>query len=543
MEELVRAKSQAVRALRVLMAVYMAAIFLVGCGSTPNINSAATKTAASTPPARPASWISDDPISFTMLYADNPTYPFNKDWPVLQEVTKRTNVTLNCQIVPQADMDTKIKLVLSSGDAPDIIAFADLGKYTDFALNGSLVPVSDYMDKLPNYNALIQKWELADALRNYKLSDGKIYTLAGAQENPVYTAGLVMRADLLKKYHMDIPKTFDDLYNYASKLKQDFPDSVPVTEEYGIDCMLLFAGPSWGLDAGWGLQNDMTYNRDTKKFEFAYTSDKYKAMLTYWAKLSKEKMLDPELFTQNRDQWKQKLVTGKSFITWCWSPEVAELNIDLKKNVGSDAEFQFFLPVGGPAGRFTAPGGKIAGGTGIQLPAADTNKPYFDQLLKFLDWFCYSEEGQTLTTWGVEGQSYNIVDGKKAFSDAVKGDIDNLLMKNYGTENNNFDYGFSTEFSLARLPQDIAAVCKQAIDGNMIPSPTPIVKLTSDESEQVKLLATPLKDFGDQTQAKFILGQLSLDTDWDSFVSQAKTKGSDKLVDIMNQAWAKQNGN
>ena len=54
------------------------------------------------------------------------------------------------------------------------------------------------------------------------------------------------------------------------------------------------------------------------------------------------------------------------------------------------------------------------------MPARVINEPYFEDLLKFLDWAVYSEEGMTLTSWGVEGISFENTPNGKAFLPNIK---------------------------------------------------------------------------------------------------------------------------
>ena len=47
------------------------------------------------------------------------------------------------------------------------------------------------------------------------------------------------------------------------------------------------------------------------------------------------------------------------------------------------------------------------------------------ETVKWLDWH-YSEEATTLYNWGIEGQSYEVVDGKKQFTDLILNNPDGL---------------------------------------------------------------------------------------------------------------------
>ena len=119
--------------------------------------------------------VSDKPVTFTMLYADNSTYPFKKDWPTLKKMTELTNVSLNVTVVPDADYPTKVQLLLNSGDIPDIVCKTGIsGSVEDMALNGKLLSFSDYINNMSNFQQVVKKSGMNDELNNTKLADGKI---------------------------------------------------------------------------------------------------------------------------------------------------------------------------------------------------------------------------------------------------------------------------------------------------------------------------------------------------------------------------------
>lgn len=535
------------RLIVLFLVVAMVCPIFIGCGAArkqvdTQSTSAGQQDSSTQGTAKPKLLVSDEPVEFSMMYSDNSTYPFNENWPILLEIKKRTNVTLKIMTVPDSDKDQKYKIMLNTGDLPDIICGIAPGEYTDFAMNGIFIAASEYLDKLPNLRELMSKWNFKQDWDNYKLADGKVYYFPGVREKPIYDQGICIRTDLLKKYNLDTPKTFDDLYSVMKKFKEADPKSLPFTGEFGIDCTLNFIGNAWGLDIGsWSAGNQVYYDTDTKKFESTMTSPKYQKLLVYLSKLYMEGLMDPEIFTQNMDQWKQKLVIGKSFVSYNWFDQYEGIDADGKKNTDQDFAYEPILPLAGPEGKaLSATFGKMA--AGVTVPSKTANKDYFDNLLKFIDWFFYSEEGYTLSSWGIENDTYTVADGKKTFTDAVKttDGISKTLSVKYGCLNNNFTLAKSLDFQLAITGDKIVQLTNDAIAGNMLPPSKPIAKLTADENEQVKLLIAPLKDFFDKSLQAFILGKKDPVKDWDVYVKEAQDKGIQKVVNIYNMALQRQ---
>src|SRR5690606_30525895 len=99
-------------------------------------------------------------FTIPMLYSDHPNYPYKKDWLLFEEIKKRTNVNLDMTIVPMSDYGQKRSLLISSGDAPYIIPKTYPGEEVPFVSSGTILPISDYVDFMPNYKEKVEKWEI-----------------------------------------------------------------------------------------------------------------------------------------------------------------------------------------------------------------------------------------------------------------------------------------------------------------------------------------------------------------------------------------------
>jgi len=112
---------------------------------------------------------SEKPIEISLYYSDNATLPFKADWLTVQESEKRSNTKLHFEPIPIADYNTKVSLALNTGNGPDVILYQNTnGENGSLALNGALIPISDYPEWTPNFNAQVKKFGLEkdiDALR------------------------------------------------------------------------------------------------------------------------------------------------------------------------------------------------------------------------------------------------------------------------------------------------------------------------------------------------------------------------------------------
>ncbi len=472
----------------------------------------------------------EGPITISMMYDDNPSYPFNASWPVLEQFQKLANVKLDIQPTPDADYQNKLKIVLSSGSAPDLVSYVEHPVYMEFAQTGVFLPISDYLDKLPNLKKRLDQYGIAEELDNWTLKDGKLYGLPFMFESAMYNTAPVIRVDLLKKHNLKTPTTMDELYETLKKLKEADPKGYPMANLNGALGLINLSGAAWGIGPAY---NGFIFNPDAGKFEYAYTSDNYKQFVTFLSRLMKEGLADPEIFTSSTDQWKQKMATGQSVFTYTWISELGQINADGKKNVDPDFELAPLPPIAGPGGVKGPSAQRI--NFAYVIPASAASKPNFDKLLEYVNWL-YSDEAVNLGTWGIQDQTFVEKDGSRDFTDAVKnsGSIQKSLW-DIGASNNNFTTVFTYDwFSKVLNNPLVDTLTTEANEKGWFPSVAKVPKLTSADKEEETMRSTTVHDFFLRGLEQFVYGKLSPETDWDGYVKEINDKGVGKLLEIYN---------
>ncbi|ADH60028.1 extracellular solute-binding protein family 1 [Thermoanaerobacter mathranii subsp. mathranii str. A3] len=487
---------------------------------------------------------SEKPLEFTMLYSEHPAYPYKEDWLLWKAIKDMTNVSLKLTVVPMSDYDQKRSLLISTGEAPEIIPKTYPGQEVPFIPSGAILPISDYIDEMPNFSRQIKEWNLQDDLNTLKQKDGKFYVLPGLHEIFVQDYSLAIRLDIFEKNNIPVPNSWDELYDALKKLKEIYPNIIPFSDRWQGKSLLNVAAPTFGVQAGWGAGNGMYYYRDKDEFGFYPITDDYKNMLSYFNKLVKEGLMDPESFTQNDDQAIQKFVTGKSFVISTNSQELVNLRNKMKETMGEDAfKVVKILPPAGPKGAVVA-GGRLE--NGIMISKNALKNPNFHEMLKFIDWLWYSEEGQTLTKWGVEGVTYKKVDGKFELMPDVTAGFLGLnpngtkdLRKDFGFGNGVFIlmYGGPKELAYSYMSDEDRKFAEELDKTRELLPPAPPVLFDEVQREQANMISQPLMDYVEQMTLKFILGQASLEKDWDNYVQQCRAKGADKLTQLTNEVY------
>ncbi len=497
---------------------------------------------------------SEKPVTFSLMFSDNPGYPLKNDWKLWDAIKDATNVTLDVMVVPMASYNDKRSVLIASGDAPEIIPKTYPGQEVPFIPSGQILAVSDLADKMPNYSSEVKAWNLQSDVNTLLQKNGKYYVLPELHESFNVDYSLCVRTDILKKNSIAMPESWDDVYSVLKKLKELYPDVTPFSDRWQLGALLQIAGPGFcktntGLKtagADWNSGSTFYYDKDQDQFVFYPTMEEYKTELSYFSKLVKEGLLDKESATQSDDQAKSKFENGKSFMITTNSQEMNDLRTKMDAILG-EGKYEV-AKTNIPAG----PAGANLVGTrlenGIMLTKKAQEDPNFETLLKFVDWLWYSKEGETLAKWGIEGETYTVKDGKYTLNEGYTCPAYGLNPDAKDAKDLRKDLGFGcgvfiltaggpNELAYSMMNDEEKAFIENVNKTRTLLPSAPTILYDEDQREAQNLLVQPVMDYVNQMSYKFILGQTDIDTGWDAYVQQCKTKGSEKYTETANSVY------
>jgi len=481
----------------------------------------------------------EEPLKITMFYSDNATLPFKEDWLVIQELKKRYNVDIKFEIIPIADYQTKVSLALNTlNNAPDVILYQSTkGENASLALNGAIVPISDYADWTPNFNARVKEFGLEEQVASLNLKDGKRYYLPSLYDKPFYDGGLILRQDLLDKYQLQAPKTFDDLYTVLKKFKEENPDSYPLTILAGPRVLYRMTMPSFGISVGKnGASGTNTLSWDYANGTYfpGAISDQYKEYMTFFSKLYAEGLLDPEMADPiDGDKWSQKLATGKSFATYAYYDQIGGV-----ESASTEAGFdlQMYPPLAGPAGAHHQP--KSSTGSGILFPKKTADRPDFERLVRTIDEIFFSEEGAKLFCLGVEGVTYTMDGNTIKYADSIVNSPNGIyksMQLEYGAGSDVTQMVWVNAREMTKYDENYGQInAVVAAMDNAIQSIPPTPMFDDMIAEEASSLQSPLLDAFEVWADGFLTGKKSLDKDWDQYVKEMKALNIERFTQLYN---------
>ena len=455
---------------------------------------------------------------------------------VHQTAEELTGVHINWREESYTDPKQKMNLMFSTGDTEDIVwdawkhASGGPKKLLD---EGLIVSLNPYIEKYaPNLKKLLQ--ETPGLLEQISTDDGRIFMFPTIRLDPITRAnsGFAIRKDWLDRAGLPVPETIDEWYTML-KTFQDMDMNgnglkdecfVSMGFEKTSQSMDNFA-VAYGLVAGTDL-----YVKDGQVKYGAYEPE-FKDFVAEMAKWYSEGLLDPEFSTQDSKQFDSKMVNDMGGAYY------GSLSGNMGKFItarSDDSEYDLV-----PAPMPKAPDGKVhtgISGYGQMVPhgasICSTNENIVETV-KWLDWH-YSEEGTALYNWGIEGQSYEVVDGKNQFTDLITNNPDGLSKDEADAR---YAGGVLTQMpivedpevflALKSLPQQKAAsqLWCQA-DTSWLLSPLYFDSETTTENANIM---SEIKTYVAEQFKKYVMGIESMDT-FDQFQQQLKNMGIETVL-------------
>jgi len=371
-------------------------------------------------------WRVDEPVTLTLWCIPDAKMTMTKEsygeLAQFIEMEKRTNITIEWIHPSAAQGGEQFNLMLVSRDFPDMIQYdwswAGGGPAATIA-DGVILKLNDLMDEyapaLTQIYADNPRWK-----RDIMLDDGTFYCVPFIRSDMLVTlgTGLQIRQDWLDQLGLPIPSTFDEFESTLIAFKDLGDEIIP----YGT------GGPSW---IGWfiptfGVQRGM-YN-DNGTVKYGPIEPGFKEWLEAMTRWYQEGLISPEYPTHDATKLDQMITTNISGSYNGMLSGSMGRYLDLMRD--EDPSFSLIgVPyLEGPNGKTYSPVqgpgpqtyGMAAISTGCKDPVA---------AMKWLD-FQYSEEGQILHNFGVEGISYEIIDGRRIFKDIVLHNPDGLPVTN-----------------------------------------------------------------------------------------------------------------
>ncbi|MDF2926819.1 MAG: extracellular solute-binding protein [Paenibacillaceae bacterium] len=534
----------------VFAAVGLVSGLMTGCGSD---QEEAAPAASSPSPGQTAQAANVYPLqdSGTLTYwgpvgNSNMTnfFPNVGETPFGKELEARTGVKVKYTHPAAGQQKEQFNLMIASNELPDIVEtnWFNGGDYPggpDKALKDKLIlPLNDLIDKhAPNLKKLLeQNKELKKMLQT---DSGEIFVFPMIR-NPVsqvYT-GPMVRKDWLDELGLAVPTTIDEWETMLKAFKEKKGAAAPFSA-YSVSTGEMNIGSTF---IGAYRTSDGFYLDDNGQVKYGPAQPQFKDALTLFNRWYKDGLIDKDFALTDTKTLTSKIVSGQAGATVNLLSGGLQTYLDAM--AGKDPKFNM---VGTPyptlkkgetpfVGQYDFP---IVPGRGAAI-TADAKNP--ELAVKWLD-YAYSTEGSRLFNFGIEGVSYELKNGKPAFTDKITKDPAYSMVQMLSQYvRYNGPFAIDEEFTKAvmKYPQQEEAVkLWSATDAPKHALP-PFITPTEDEARELAKIFTAITSYKSEMVLKFIIGKEPLDS-FDAYVKQMEQLGLSKVLNIYQGALERYN--
>jgi putative aldouronate transport system substrate-binding protein len=454
-----------------------------------------------------------------------------KDQAMWKYLEEKQGIHIEWTTVPIADWSTQISLVMASGSLPDYFDRINPQLAEQYGRQGALISLTKLIDtQVPNLKKLMDDNK---AVRGQVTSpDGSIFFFPRLllDSRTQHYAGLMIRGDWVKSLGFQMPQTTDDFYKVLKAIKEaDFNQNKNTNEPPFIgDYRFLI----WAFGAGSRMQghNDDCFI-ENDEIKYGPADPRYRTAVEYLRKMHADGLIREGNVQAN-------IVSEASASTYgSWAGILTSYNKLLaaeRKNPG----LMGLAPLQGPTGERNA----LSHHTEIDLScgaAISSTTKKAGEIAKLYN-FLYSKEGQMLVDFGIEGDTYNIVNGFPVYSDKV------LKHPKYSvlTYMNAYN-AYSSCIATVLIPEAyLATLSPEGVEGNRITAEAdaklnkkvPSLRFTDAETKEIQGLSRDLNTYVDENLYKFVYGQKPF-SEWNSFHQGLQQLKFTRLLEIYNTAY------
>lgn len=469
------------------------------------------------------SLITKEPTELTIFCVRNDNN-LTEELDVWKEVAKKTNITLKTtNSTNVSDASLMLNTMLASGELPDMIIFSNIKKYAEqYGKEGAFVPIDELIsDDTPNIKAQFERPEVKNFIT---ATDGHVYYVPKILPGNIPANGWFIRQDWLDKLGLKAPTTVDEYYEVLKAFRDKDPNGNGKADEVPFFCRFKNADgllEMQNVPAGWGIKDgNVCYYPATQEFKDA---------ISLVAKWYAEDLIDKEIFTRGSKSREKLFGENLGGSTHDYFGTTAQFNDLLAESVPG-FKVVAIEPVGGKEYTTRA----ITHTGGAVISAASTKK---EVAIRFLD-YLYSEEGSRFMNFGIEGQQYDMKDGKPYYNDSILHGNDTAIneLASVGACS---DFPFIQDFWYEEqwLTEEALKGFKLYKDTKCCVEPFPTLSYTDEELDRFTILETNITTYVEEYKQKWIMGSENIEATFDAYVKGLEKMGIKEFEEIQQKAY------
>lgn len=451
---------------------------------------------------------------------------------LFKQLEEKTGVKVEFMHPPTGQGGEQFKLLIASRkDLPDVMETTWLSAYPggpEKALkDGIIIDVNPYLGEYaPNYKQMIE--EDPELLKQSKTDSGAVYgfhAINGSDKR--LFGGFMLRADWLEELGLSVPETIAEWEMVLTAFKEQKGAISPMSTSLGslVDHMI----PAYGIAQKFYLEDG--------KVQYGAIREEYKTFLTDMNRWYEAGLIDQDFASIDSKTIDANILNNKSGASF------GGLGGGMGKWLDAATEPNFSL--------VAAPFPVLEKGNTLEvLPASYSHKmrgttaaitTAAKNVEMIVNWFDqrYTEEGINMRNFGIEGETYEMVNGRPVYTDLITKNAEGLSMAvalakytqagypspgicEHPDYHSQYMYRKEQQEGLEMFNRDVATAAE-----NMLP---PVVA-TPEESKELANIITELNTYISERTIAFITGVEPIEN-FDKFVETVEGFGVQRAIEI-----------
>lgn len=417
--------------------------------------------------------------------------------------------------------DQAFNLMIAGGELPDIIIhnISDAQSYID---QGLILSLNEYMEagKMPNLKKFLEENPEVD--KEIKTDQGNYYMFPWCREDDWLTVfrGPAVRQDWLEECGLEAPVTLEDYDNVVRVFNK----------KYGAKFAALDGWLSEGISVAFDAKRG--YYLEDGQIKYSPVEEGYREYLEFMNGWYKDGLLDADIPSIDQDTMQKKVLNNEVGVAFTTGSQMVKWQ-EASDEVGNGAKWigtSYPRKNKNANVKFSQMSAKVNGLGGMITSSCKD----IDKALEILD-YAYGEEGFLYWNFGIEGETYTMVDGEPIYTDVIKkADIGMIaaIDQHCGTQ-----WAAPAVQAKGMYVQKVGDTVVEAVDTwidktdakeHLLPRLSP----TQEETDAISNMETTLGDYVGASHYGFIFGEQELNDDtWKAYLDKIEEIGLQQILD------------
>lgn len=398
-------------------------------------------------------------------------------------------------------------------------------------------PLNDYLDTCaPDLKAVLESNDVWR--KSITTSSGDVVgaPFIRGEDFLCTSAGLILRQDWMDELGLETPETPDEFYEVLKRFKEEKNATVPFSTNLSWIRNILVGQGS--ITSPFGLVRGSWYQVDGE-IHLGYAETEYKDVLVFLNKLYEEGLLDPDFISNDDNLCRSNLANGVSGVAV--GPSGGYIGNILTSVEEENPEFNLtgFGPLVAEKGDIPMSGhyDNAVKGPALVMTTQCENK---EAAAKFMN-YGYTEEGHLLLNFGVEGESYEMVDGYPTYTEWITNNPEGLSMQQALQKYTmSWDDGPMVQDraymeQYAARPQQQAALERWS-NTTAAQYQVPNLSIAEENQAEYNKLWADIDTYISEMFVQYITGQASLDDFETEYLGQLEKMGISRVLELQQDA-------